>query len=187
MPRNIVFALAAISIATLAAAPSAAQDTGTTVTLTVSPSFVNFDGFGGGFGAVVMRLSVSRDFTRTVGGEVSAFTLAPMGGASAQPGCAIGGTCQTRTTPSLLYGVLPSLFTWVGGSDLRLSGGVGMVGASGGEGFGSRQKAAGILGIDWVPRSDNRFAPTFAVRIVQLSSPIAGARQLLLPGVGLSF
>lgn len=187
MPRIALLALAAYSIATLSAAPVVAQEAGTTVTLTVSPSFVNFDGFGGGFGAIVMRLSVSRDFTRTVGGEISAFSLAPIGGASAQPGCAIGATCQTRTTPSLLYGVLPSIFTWVGGSDLRLSGGLGMVGASGGEGLGSRQKAAGVLGIDWVPRSGNRFAPTFAFRVVQLSSPIAGARQLLLPGVGLSF
>lgn len=167
--------------------PLGAQETGTTVTLTVSPSFVSFDGFGGSFGAVVARLSVSRDFTRMTGGEVSAFTLAPLGGASSQPGCTVGSTCQSRSTPSVLSGVLTSLFVYAGETGLRAAAGVGAVGASGGQGLENRSSVAGLVGLDWVPRSNNRFAPTFAVRLVQLSRPIAGARQLLLPGIGLSF
>jgi hypothetical protein len=166
---------------------SAAQETNTTISLTVSPSFVNFEGWGGSFGAAVIRLSVSRDFTQTVGGEFNAFTLTPMGGASAQPGCAIGTPCQSRTTPSALYGVMPSLYSWLGGSDLRVTAGAGYVGAGGGEGLGHRSSVAGLLGLDWVPRGNNRLVPTLALRIVQLGSPIAGARQLLLPGVGISF
>ena len=164
-----------------------AQETGTTVTLTVSPSFVNFDGFGGGFVAVVARLSISRDFTRMTGGEISAFTLAPLGGASSQPGCTVGSSCQSRSTPSVLSGVLTSLFAYAGGTGLRAAVGIGAVGASGGEGLAHRSSVAGLVGLDWVPRGNNRFTPTFAIRLVQLASPIAGARQLLLPGIGLSF
>ncbi len=167
--------------------PVSAQETGTTVTLTVSPSVVSFDGFGGSFAAAVVRLSISRDFTRLTGGEISAFTLAPLGGASAQPGCPVGSACQSRSTPSALSGFLTSMFAYAGESGLRASAGVGAVTASGGEGFRHRSSLAGLVGLDWVPRSDNRFAPTFAIRLVQLASPIAGARQLLLPGVGLSF
>jgi hypothetical protein len=63
--------LVAVFAALLPHTPLGAQETGTTVTLTVSPSFVNFDGFGGSFGAVVARLSVSRDFTRITGAEIS--------------------------------------------------------------------------------------------------------------------
>lgn len=176
-------------IAVLVMVPRAsigAQETGTTVTLTVSPSFVSFDGFGGSFGAVVARLSVSRDFNRMTGGEVSAFTLAPLGGASSQPGCTVGSTCQSRSTPSVLSGALTSLFVYAGETGLRAAAGIGAVGASGG-GLGNRSSVAGVIGLDWVPRSNNRFAPTFAIRLLQLSSPIAGARQLLLPGLGLTF
>lgn len=187
MPRILSPLAAAVFAAMLPHPALGAQETGTTVTLTVSPSFVNFDGFGGGFGAVVARLSVSRDFTRITGAEISAFTLVPLGGASSQPGCTVGSTCQSRSTPSVLSGALTSLFVYTGETGLRAAAGIGAVGASGGEGLGNRSSVAGVIGLDWVPRSANRFAPTFAIRIVQLSSPIAGARTLLLPGVGLSF
>lgn len=169
------------------AAALGAQETGTTVTLTVSPSFVNFDGFGGSFGAAVARLSVSRDFSRMTGGEISAFAIAPLGGATSQPGCTVGSTCQTRSTPSVISGLLTSIFAYAGESGLRASVGIGGATASGGEGLGHRSSAAGLVGLDWLPRSNNRFAPTFSIRLVQLASPIAGARQLLLPGVGLTF
>jgi hypothetical protein len=185
--RSISPFLAAVVFVTVPNVQLHAQDTETTVTLTVSPSFVHFDGFGGGFGAVVTRLSVSRGFTRFTGGEVSAFALAPLGAASSQPGCVAGGTCETRSTPSLLSGLLTSVFGYAGETGLRASAGAGVVGASGGEGLGNRSSLAGVVGLDWEPRSNNRFAPTFAFRLVQLARPIAGARQLLLPGVGLSF
>jgi hypothetical protein len=164
-----------------------AQETGTTVTLTVSPSYVNFAGFGGGFGAAVARLSVSRGFTSLTGGELSVFALAPLGGATSIPGCVPEVPCRTTTTPSLLSGFLTSAFLDAGDTGLRLTLGVGGVTASGGEGFPHRSSGAAVVGLDWLPNTTNRFAPTIAVRLVQLASPIAGARQLLLPGVGLRF
>jgi hypothetical protein len=179
--------LVAVFAAILPHTPLGAQETGTTVTLTVGPSFVNFPGAGGHFGAAVARLSVSRDFSRMTGGEISAFALAPLGGASAQPGCPQGTKCLSTSTPNLLSGVLASLFVYAGESPLRMSVGVGAVGASGGEGFENRSSVAGLAGLDWLPRTNSQFAPTLAIRIVQLSSPIAGARTLLLPGLGLSF
>jgi hypothetical protein len=180
--------LIAILCTSLAALPvtSNAQD-GTTISLTISPSFVDFGAWGGSFGAAVVQLSIRRDFTRSIGGELTAFTLAPMGGMSAIPGCVEGAQCQTRSTPNTFYGIVPSIYTWVGGSDLRLTTGGGLVGAAGGEGFENRNSLAGLLGVDWVPRSRNRMVPTVGLRVVQLSSPIAGARQLFLPGVGVSF
>jgi hypothetical protein len=184
--RQVLFPLLILTSAALPTA-SAAQETGTTVSLTVSPSFVDFDGWGGSFGAAVVRVSISRDFTTSVGAELTAFTLAPMGGAVAQPGCVPGGSCQSRATPNLLYGVLPAMYAWIGGSDFRVSAGVGFAGAGGGEGLDRRRSAAGLLGLDWVPRNRNRFVPTLALRVVQLGSSIAGARQLLLPGAGFSF
>jgi hypothetical protein len=185
MSRSSFAAILFASLVTIPAA-SRAQE-GTTVSLTVGPSVVNFTGFGGSLGAAVMQLSVRRDFTRSVGGELTVFTVAPTGGYSAIPGCVQGSPCETRSTPNVLFGVMPSVYNWLGGTNLRLSAGGGFAGAAGGEGFEHRNTLAGLLGIDWVPRSRNRMVPTFAFRVVQLSRPIAGARQLLLPGVGLAF
>ena len=177
--------LVAASLVALPASSNAQE--GTTISLTISPSFVNFSGWGGSFGAAVAQLSVRRDLTSAMGAELTAFTLAPTGGATSLPGCVQGSPCETRSTPSMLVGVMPSLYAWVGGSNLRLTAGAGYAGAAGGEGLENRGSAAALLGADWVPRSRNRLAPTFAIRVVQLGSPIAGARQLLLPGVGVAF
>ena len=177
--------LSSLLVAIVPCKAASAQQEGTTVTLTVSPTLIRFDGFGGSFGAAVARLSISRGFSQKTGGEFSAFTLAPLGGATSIPDCAPGGSCRTVSTPSALTGALASVFGDLG--DLRASIGAGGVAASGGEGFENRSSLAGLVGLDYIPRSNNRFAPTFAIRVVQLSRPIAGARQLLLPGVGLTF
>lgn len=185
MTRSLIRCLAGLSL--LAAVPVAAQDTGTRVTLTVSPGFVDFAGYGGGFPAAVARLSVSRDFSRYTGVELAGFVLAPMGGASAMADCVAGFSCISTSTPNLLSGGLVSGYVFAGDSPLRLSAGGGVVNASGGEGFGRRSTGALLFGIDLVPRTSNRFAPTVGIRVLQLASPLAGARQLILPGVGLSF
>jgi hypothetical protein len=177
--------LSTLLLAALPVQAASGQEEGTTVTLTVSPTLIRFDGFGGSFGAAVARLSVSRGFSQKTGGELSAFTLAPLGGATSIPDCVAEAYCRTLSTPSALTGALASVFGYAG--DLRASVGAGGVAASGGEGFANRSSLAGLIGLDYIPRTNNRFAPTFALRIVQLSRPIAGARQLLLPGVGLTF
>ena len=163
-----------------------AQENRTSVALTVSPSFVNFERFGGSFGAAVAGLSISRNLSPALGGELSVFALVPLGGASAQPGCPVGTTCQSRATPNLLSGLLASALFHVGESGVQASLGAGIAAASGGEGLEHTSSAAGSVGLGWTPRG-NGLAPTLAVRIVQLASPLAGARTLLLPGIGLSF
>ena len=185
MSRSSFAALLIAALVTIPATSRAQEET--SISLTVSPSLVDFSGFGGSFGASVIQLTVRRDFTRSIGGELTAFTLAPMGGSTAIPGCVPGSPCETRSTPNLLFGIMPAMYTWVGGSNLRLSAGAGYAAAAGGEGFANRSTPAALLGIDWVPKSRNRLVPTFALRVVQLSRPIAGARQLLLPGVGIAF
>lgn len=185
MLRSLSPFLAAVMLVSVPNAQLGAQDHETTVTLTVGPGFVDFE--FGSFGAAVARLSVSRGFTRRTGGELSTFVLAPLGKASAQPGCIPGAVCETRTTPSVLFGQLASVFADAGETGLRATVGGGAVGSAGSEGFKNRSSLAGLVGLDWIPRSDNRLAPTFSLRFLQLASPIAGARQLLLPGVGFSF
>jgi hypothetical protein len=172
-------------IALIAAQPLSAQENETVVTLSVGPSFVDFE--FGSFGAAVARLSVSRGFSRRTGGELSTFAFAPLGKATAQPGCIPGATCETRSTPSLLLGQLASLYADVGDTGLRGTLGLGAVTSTGSEGYENRSSSAGLLGVDWVPKSNNRFAPTFSIRFLQLNKPIAGARQLILPGIGFSF
>jgi hypothetical protein len=162
-----------------------AQDSETTITLTVGPSFVDFGDFGGRFGAGVIRLSASRSITRLTGAELSTFAVAPLGGMTSIPGCVEGGVCQTYSTPNVFSGASGSVFFYAGETGLRASVGGGLVRAIGGEGFDKRSTVAGLVGLDWIPRSNNRFVPTFSVNFLQLSTPLAGARQLLLPGVGL--
>lgn len=184
MVRSIVLAVLVASVPRDAVR---AQESRTSVALTVSPSFVNFELFGGSFGAVVAGLSVSRDFSRVVGGELAGFALAPLGGASTQPGCPVGTACLSRTTPSLLSGLLGSALFHVGESGFQASLGAGVAAASGGEGLEHSSSVAGGVGLAWTPRRRSRLAPTVVVRVVQLASPLGGAQTLLLPGVGLSF
>ena len=172
---------------TMPAASLAAQERETVITLSVGPSVVDFGAFGGPFPAGVIRLSLETDFTRLLGAEASAFALVPLGGQTAIPECIPGGSCQTRSSPSMLSGFLASVFVYAGQSGLRAALGGGSVSAQGGEGFSRRSTVAGLVGLDWIPRSNNRFAPTVSIRLMQLSAPVAGARQLLLPGVGLRF
>jgi len=181
------FVVLAILVAMLPCNAVRAQESRTSVALTVSPSFVNFETFGGNFGAFVAGLSVSRDFSRMAGGELSGFVLAPLGGASSQPDCPVGTPCQSRSTPSLLSGLLASALFYVGESGFQASVGAGVAAASGGEGLEHTSSAAGSIGLGWTPRGSTGLAPTLAVRVVQLASPLAGARTLLLPGIGLAF
>jgi hypothetical protein len=168
-------------VSVIAVTTSSAQETGTTVSLTVSPSVIDFGSWGGRFGAAVTRLTISRAFSDELGAELSAFAIAPAGAASAQPSCVVGASCVARTTPGLLYGIVPSLYAWAGKSDVRISAGAGVAGAGGGEGLDARNSAVGMFGVDWLPRSRNRLVPTVALRIAHLATPLAGARTLLLP------
>ena len=169
------------------AATARAQDRETVITLSVGPSAVDFGEFGGPFPAGAIRLSASTDFTRTIGAEASAFAIAPLGGQTSTPGCVPGGSCQVRSSPTLLSGFLASLLFYAGESGLRAAIGGGSVSAQGGEGFSRRSTIAGLVGLDWVPQTNNRFVPTLSIRVLQLSAPVAGARQILLPGLGLRF
>jgi len=181
------FVVLAILVAMLPRSAVRAQESRTSVALTVSPSFVNFETFGGSFGAFVAGLGISRDFSRGLGGELAGFVLAPLGGSSSQPECPAGTPCGSRSTPSLLSGVLASALFYVGESGLQASLGAGIAAASGGEGLEHTSSAAGSIGLGWTPRGSTGLAPTLAVRVVQLATPLAGARTLLLPGIGLAF
>ncbi len=190
-PVGPALAALAVSVLLLGVFPraSGAQEDRTRITLRVGPTALDFAGFGGRFGAAVAELSVARRLGANSGADVSAFTVLPTGSASAIPGCTdtVGSACAARTTPNALNGFLVSPFTFVAGSNLRISTGVGMIGAAGGEGFTRRSSAAFAAAVDWVPDSRSRLVPSVGIRAVRLSTPIAGVRQLLLPGVGVSF
>lgn len=176
-----------LALVAMSASTGAAQEQRTRIEFSVSPSFITFSGFGGSFGAAVARLSISRRITPNAGAEASVFTVVPSGAASAVPGCIQGSPCVTRTTPSALSGLMLSGYAAGAMSPVRVLVGGGVVRASGGEGFERRSTGAIMLGVEWVSRSTNRFGPSIGVRFAQLTSPLAGARQLFLPGVGLSF
>lgn len=189
--RRVLFATATLAalLAITGRVARAQEEEGTRVTLRVGPTALDFAGFGGRFGAAVAELSVARRFGANAGADLSAFTILPTGGATATPGCTdpVSGACVARSSPNALNGVLLSPFTFVGGSNLRIATGVGVIGAAGGEGFPRRSSAAFAAGIDWVPDSRSRLAPSVGIRAVRLANPVAGVRQLLMPGVGVTF
>ena len=193
VPRGVarVAAQAMVIVCLVAAAPAiaAAQDEGAGITLRFGPTALDFAGFGGRFGAVVGEVGFARRFGANSGADLSAFGILPMGGARAEPTCGapVGASCAARSSPSALSGFLLSPFAFVAGSDLRLTTGVGMVAASGGEGLARRSSVALAAGVDWVPDSRSRLAPSVGIRTLRLSSAVAGVRYLLLPGVGVRF
>jgi hypothetical protein len=171
-----------------ASVPAAAQVGETQISLVVSPTYVDFVGFGGGFSAAAAQLRISRYFTVTTGAELSTFAVLPLGQARSEPGCAPGNApCQARQTPSMIQGGLLSALGVFGETGFRGSLGGGVANVMGMEGPGARTSAVGSFGLEWVPSGKSRFTPTFSVRMLQLASPLAGMRQLFLPGLGLTF
>jgi hypothetical protein len=164
-----------------------AQENRTTRTVTIGATAVDFEGYGGSIGAALAQFSVDRGYSQVLGGELSAFALVPLGGASAIPECPPGVSCQTRTTPSLLFGGFGSLIARGGEAGLRAALGIGPVWSSGGEGLSNSSSFAGIVGVDWVAASKSGRGLTLAARLVFLESSIAGARLLVLPSIGVTF
>ena len=164
-----------------------AQEHRSTRTLTVGATWVEFEDVGGSLFAALAQFSIDRGYSQVLGGELSAFALLPLGGASAIPECVVGVPCQTRSTPSLLFGGFGSLIARGGETGLRAALGIGPVWSAGGEGLENSSSFAGIAGVDWIANSGSRRALTLSARLVFLDSPIGGARQILLPSVGVTF
>lgn len=168
-------------------APFAEAQVGETrVSIVVSPTLVDFAGFGP-MTSVAAEVRVTRFFSEAAGGQLSTFAVVPLEGAAALSACAPGRVCESRSTPGLVSGAVMSMIGEFGETGFRGSFGPGYVSASGMQGSGPRSTAAVAFGLDWIPSGRSRFTPTLGLRIVQMTSAIAGMRQLVLPGVGLTF
>ncbi len=187
MIRSILAVLPVATIAILPHERLSAQEHRTTRTVTIGATAVDFEGYGGSLAAALAQFSVDRGYSPVLAGELSAFLLVPLGGASAIPECPVGTTCQTRSTPEMFFGGFGSLVARGGESGLRAVLGIGPVWSAGGEGLENSSSFAGIVGVDWIANRKSRRALTLSVRLVFLDSPIGGARHLLLPGFGATF
>jgi hypothetical protein len=176
----------------LAAVPVLAQEGETRISLVVSPTRLDFaPGFGGGAGGVSAELRVTRYFSRAVGAQVSALGVMAASQSAALGLCVPGATncVSERRSPSALWGGLVSGIGVLGETGLRASLGAGGFRAAGyreGTSTSAGSSALG-LGAEWVPSGSSRFTPTLGVRAIFLATPIAGMRQIYLPGVGVTF
>jgi hypothetical protein len=164
-----------------------AQRPATSLTLSTSLSTVNFAGIGGRFGAVVAQTTLVRRITDAAGVEINGFALVPGGGATADPACLPSQPCTSFSTPSAIVGSLVGPVVDVGTSGVRLSAGVGFARSTGGSGFSPRSSGAGTVAIEWRIRPRSRFSPSAGLRLATLAHPLAGARLLILPGLGVTF
>jgi hypothetical protein len=179
--------LLALALVLLPTRVTWAQAPATRVALTVSLTTVDFSTFGGRFGAGAGQIALSHAVGATQGFDVAAFGVVPGGQASVDAACVQGTRCESRATPSLLTGLLVAPYVRVTDADVRLSAGAAVVRAVGGAGGDRRTTPAAVLSIDWLPRRRGRLAPTVGVRLLRFTSTMMGARQLVLPGVGLAF
>ena len=163
-----------------------AQENRTTKTLTAGVSAVNFEDFGGTIPAAVAQFSFDRGYSSVVGWELSAFTMVMLGGSTAIPDCPPQVSCETRTTPSVLFGAHGSLVARAGDSGLRAVLGLGPVWSAGGEGLNESNSWSMLVGADWVANASRR-ALTLSARLVILDSKLAGTNMLFLPGIGITF
>jgi hypothetical protein len=170
----------------LVATPVAAQEVGESqVTFTMSPTFIRFS-LGQGFAAAA-HLRVDRLLSERAAVGVSAFAMLPFGGASAEPDCPPLVSCVSLATPHLLTGLMASGYSRLRAAGLRASVGVGVVAAHGGRGPGRTSSLAGLVGLDWESSRSSRLRPTIGVRYLRTASPLYGARDLLIPGLGFGF
>lgn len=180
-----------LTIATVSGGQLHAQDvplhapSRTIRTLTAGPSLVDFESYGGSMSAVVGWFSIARVSESLLGTEGALFLTVPLEGASAISDCPPPTSCPTRSTPSLLYGAMISGLARPGDNGLRAAFGIGGIWAAGGEGLENRSSITGHVGVDWVGKG--KYALTVTVRLLLLASPIAGARQVFLPGIGVTF
>lgn len=159
----------------------------TSVAFTVGPGSVRFSNFGSRTITMVAQVSVTRDVAKRTAAELSAFTAVPLQVMSVTPGCLPNSLCQSRTTPSALVGGLASALLQMGDSPLRLSAGVGRLGARGMEGPGAVATNVFQLGLEWSQEREGGMRMTAGTRAIQFATPVSGARQLILSGVGLRF
>lgn len=184
MPRHVRALGLLLAVAMPSVAPAQSR---TAIALTLGPSFIQFDGFGSSLGAAVAQVRLTRELTSHTGAEVTAFSLVPLGAVSVTPTCLPQAQCESRTTPNQLNGGFASAFVDVGESPLRVSAGYGYVSAVGGQGSGARSSGAWQVGLDWSRQRQSGLSFSAGVRALHLATPLYGARQLLLPGVGVSF
>jgi hypothetical protein len=177
-----------LSVTLLLLAPSAgmAQQRPTRVSLTAGLTSVDFGTWGGRLGSAVAQLGVTRSVSQAAGVDLVSFAVAPAGGVSVTPACVQGGVCESRETPSLFAGAVLAPHLRLGASPLRVAAGGGYVRAIGGAGGGGRATAATMLSVEWRPSSRGRLAPSIGVRWLRFASPVMGARQLILPGMGVA-
>lgn len=177
------FVLVALSVPrTIAAQPPA-----TSLTVSTMFSTVNFDGIGGRFGAVVVQGTLARRLHDGVAMEVNGFALVPGGSATADPSCLPPGPCRSVSTPSSIVGALVGPAVDLGIAGLRLSVSAGVARAVGGDGFSPRGTGAGAAALEWRMRPRSRVTPSAGLRVAALRHRLAGARLLLLPGLGVTF
>ncbi|MEP7381072.1 MAG: hypothetical protein ABI910_05260 [Gemmatimonadota bacterium] len=190
MPRSSFAAVVVsglLALSALLALPGAAQRPATSVTVTTALSYVDFDSFGGVFGAFVGQVAIARRLSGAVGVEWSAFALAPGGSATADVACQEDQRCTSPSTPSALVGTLLAPVVELGTSGIRVSAGGGIVRATGGSGFAHRSSIASALAMEWRPRTRSRISPSAGVRLVNFAQPVGGARYVVIPGIGVSF
>jgi hypothetical protein len=172
--------------------PARAQVGETRVSIVLSPTRLSFaPGFGGASGALAGEVRVTRFFTQTFGAQVSALGVMATSQSAALALCVPSATTCVgeRRSPAALWGGLASGIAVLGESGLRTSLGVGGFRAAGyREGSRTSASSAAVgVGAEWVPSGTSRFTPTVGVRALVLASPIAGVRQIFLPGVGVAF
>ncbi len=185
MQRVVRRSLAMLILAVCASTAGAQQKT--SIAFTIAPGFVRFDGFGSTVKTLVAQVIVSRELTAATGAELTGFTAVPFSVVSVQPGCIPGGACQSYSSPSALMGGIASGYVQLGDSPLRLSAGLGLLSARGSEGPGARSTSAVQLGLEWSQQRSGGIRMTAGVRALQFANPISGARQLVLPGVGIRY
>ncbi len=171
----------------LSARALGAQRPATTLTLSTALSTVNFAGIGGRFGAIVAQGTLARRITDAVGVEINGFALVPGGSAVADPSCLPSQPCESYSTPSSIVGSLVGPVIGVGTSGVRLSASAGFARTTGGSGFSPLSSGAGSLAIEWRIRPRSRVSPSAGLRLVTVVHPLAGARHLFLPGLGVTF
>ena len=176
--------IASVLSAALLTLPCAAQSR---VGISVGVTRLAFGhAWGGAFTAVAAEARVSRPLSQRVRGDLIGLVITPGGAAAAIADCVVGAPCVDRQTPSLFWGVLPSISAGLGSGGWRVSGGVGGLGTSGMKGPESQSSLAGSIGMHW-ERPGSGLTPTIGVRALGLASRIAGIRYIVIPAVGLNF
>lgn len=143
--------------------------------------------WGGAIPAGVIAARANVIATSRWGVGLSARVITPTGGHLAIPSCIQSFPCVTYQSPEALYNASAQIAVATQNRKFRASLGAGFISAQNQSGVTNANSPTVEAGVEYALFPTHRVSPVVNIYLQRLTREVAGARTLVLPGVGVVF